>query len=134
MKADKHIPAGVSIEALTAAGPNVLWEIATVMALAWGGQPTGEEIDKRAKRLTADLLSLDPQAAAMFVARRGDCIVGFGRVMRDKAADASQWLLFAIAVHPDHARQGIGTARGAGGDRVCQAAGRPVHPLRDARR
>jgi ribosomal protein S18 acetylase RimI-like enzyme len=45
----------------------------------------------------------------MFAARRAGVVVGFGRVMRDKA-DVSQWLLFALAVHPEHRRQGIGTA------------------------
>lgn len=87
----------------------VLREVGELMIVAWGRQPMREEVERRAVQLEADLGHLDPAAGAMFVARLSDKIIGFGRVMSEPE-DASQWLLFALVVHPEHRRQGVARA------------------------
>ena len=103
------MPDDVAVDLLTANDPVILAQIATVSILAWQRDPTGLEIQARVERLRKDLIAMDPTEGAMFIARKDGGVLGFGRIMRDRD-EASQWCLFAVAVHPRHQRHGIGSA------------------------
>jgi len=105
----QEIPEGVQIFTVTSVNSIVLREIATLGILSWGREPTVIEVEERTKRLEEEIVTLDPSERGIFVTKRSGVIVGFSRVVRDRN-DTSQWGLLGLVVHPDHRRQGIGSA------------------------
>jgi len=105
----KEIPEGVEISSVTSINSVVLRKIAVLGIVSWGHEPTAIEVEKRAKRLEEEIVTLDPGEKGIFIAKKSGASVGFSRVVRDKN-DASQWWLLGLMVHPNHRRQGIGSA------------------------
>ncbi len=82
---------------------------AELTILAWGRLPTAGEIERRARRLQAEVTNLDGTRQAIFLASKAGRLVGFGKVVRD-STDPSHWWLVGLVVHPDRRRQGVGRA------------------------
>jgi ribosomal-protein-alanine N-acetyltransferase len=100
---------GIEISAVTSANSIVLREIAVLELLSWGREPTDIEVEERAKRLEEEIMAREPGEIGILVAKRSGAIVGFCQVAQDRN-DTSQWGLRGLCVHPNHRRQGIGSA------------------------
>lgn len=100
---------GIEISTVTSVNSNVLREIAVLWLLSWGRELTDIEVEAEAKSLEEEIMAMQPSERAIFVAKRSGAIVGFSRVVQDRN-DKSQWGLPGLCVHPNHRRQGIGSA------------------------
>lgn len=103
------IPEDVEISTVASVNSIVLREIAVLGILSWGRKPTTIEIEERIKRLEDEVMTLNPNEKGIFIAKKPRMIIGFSRVTQDKN-DVSQWWLIGLIVHPNHRRQGIGSA------------------------
>ena len=99
----------VTIEPLAEPDSVVLHDVALIEALAWGGSSDLGAVDAREQRLTRELEQSDPEAKRILVATKAGIAVGICRVQRN-SDDPEAWMVFGIAVHPEHRRQGIGRA------------------------
>lgn len=105
--------AQVTVSEVTTADPQILRRIAVVWIHAWNGEPTEERVCQQVERLTKDLASLDPERQAAFIARIGETVVGYGRVVCD-ARDHTVWWLVGAIVDPDYRRCGVARALAEG--------------------
>ena len=96
----------VTIEPLAKPDSVVLHDVALLEALAWGGSSDLGAVDARKQRLTRELEQSDPEVKRIFVATKAGVAVGVCRVQRT-SADSEAWMVFGIAVNPDHRRQGV---------------------------
>ena len=99
----------LSVETLTSPDPETLRDVAVLEIVAWGRTPELAEVEARTQRLLREIGQLDPAAKGIFVARDSGAIVGVGRVMRSGDSPV-EWMVYALAVHPECRRQGIGRA------------------------
>jgi len=103
------VPENIRISTVTSINPVILREIATLTIVAWGRNPTADQIDQRIQNLEQEVKTLEPSKKGLFVAQKQEMIVGFSKVVRDEN-DVSQWWLLGLVVHPHHRRQRIGSA------------------------
>lgn len=100
---------GVEISTVTSVNSIVLREISVLGFLSWGREPTDIEVEERMKKLEEEIMAMEPGERGIFVAKKSGAIVGFSRIVQDRN-DTSQWWLLGLFVHPNHQRQGIGSA------------------------
>jgi L-amino acid N-acyltransferase YncA len=100
---------GITIRALEGAGRSEAPSIALLRASAWSGAASEDEVRNAAGALAKEIAGLDPQTKVLLVAKKGEAVVGFARVMRDRK-DVTQWWLAGIDVHQAERRRGIGRA------------------------
>jgi ribosomal protein S18 acetylase RimI-like enzyme len=80
--------------------------IALLEVLAWGNPVTRQSIEANQVRLRQQLDGSESEHHAVFAATKGDTAVGICRAMQD-AREHGVWLIYGLAVHPHHRRQGI---------------------------
>jgi ribosomal protein S18 acetylase RimI-like enzyme len=95
----------VSLRAVEEDG--LLRNIALMEASAWGEPCDPQSIASRRLRIEQQLTDNDSQHHAMFAATDSDDVVGVCRIKRC-ADDPETWLIYGLAVHSNHRRQGIG--------------------------
>ena len=121
-------PPGVDVEIVKAGRSHDLRAIAALTILAWGRQPSEQEIEKRAARLEAELSGGNAGSHPVsFVVRKCGQPVGFAKVARD-GDNPQHWWLLGLVVHPDHRRQGIGRALAVA--RIAHARARGATTIR----
>ncbi len=65
----EDISENLEISTVTRVNPPLLREMAALTILAWGREPTCDQIDQRAKNLEQEVKSLEPDEKALFVAQ-----------------------------------------------------------------
>lgn len=91
-------------------GPSVARRIATLTILAWGREVTDAEVAERSQRVLEEVAATNPSQKAFLLALdRQEDVVGVGRIMCS-GDSPSTWVLYGLAVHPQHRRQGIARA------------------------
>jgi GNAT superfamily N-acetyltransferase len=83
--------------------------LARLLIVAWGHQPTTDEVSEKALRLRAELDGLDPARRAVVVAGDPSDPAGWCKTWRDET-DAKTWWFAGLVVDPNRRRQGIATA------------------------
>ena len=100
---------GLTIESHLRADEATVACVAFLESAAWGGGASPEDIESRKERIEREFRDLDPDAKSLLVAREHDAIVGVCRV-RQTPDDGEAWMVFGLAVHPDHRLRGVGRA------------------------
>jgi ribosomal protein S18 acetylase RimI-like enzyme len=99
-----------AVRHLRRVGPSIAMQVAMVTILAWGREATGTEVAERSQKMLEEAATTDPSQKAVFVALdRQEDVVGVARIMSG-GDSPSTWVLYGLAVHPQHRRQGIGRA------------------------
>jgi ribosomal protein S18 acetylase RimI-like enzyme len=122
---DDHLgPAAdsVEIEAVCSTDTGVVRELAALEVAAWGRAQDEEAVEARARRIGAELQELDPDRKGIFIGRKSRAIVGVGRIQKWPDAQ-DEWMVYGVAVHPEHRRQGIGRALVGACVRLARARG-----------
>ena len=98
----------IAVSQVDPSSPPEAAELALLEILAWGKEPTPEQIASRAARIGRELQTLDPAKKIFFLAHRAGVLVGAVRLWRD-SDDQTVWWLVGLVVHPQYRRRGIAT-------------------------
>jgi ribosomal protein S18 acetylase RimI-like enzyme len=96
----------ISMEQLSKADGSTLFQLALLEITAWGGNPDEETVDARKLRLANELGKLDPNEKCILLVRKSEAILGVCRVAQERQ-NTKAWLIYGLAVHPDHRRIGL---------------------------
>ena len=100
----------VTIKPMSGSDPAVIDDVALLEAMTWGGGSSDPAVvDARKRRLARELEQSDAEIKQILVATKASAAVGVCRVQRT-SDDPEAWMVFGIAAHPDHRRQGVGRA------------------------